>query len=403
MKSLALVTIMFCGLFAAIIPASAQTWTQTSAPNNYWYSVACSADGSKLEAVGGGKSPNPIYISTNAGVVWTTNSSPNQVWGAIASSANGSVLIACAAHYWNTNLIYVSTNSGSTWVSNTNVPSFGSLACSADGRKWIASAGIAGIYTSTNCGTTWISNEVPAGFWLSVASSADGTKLAAVNGVISPSYARQIYVSNDSGFNWRVTGAPGFAWSSISSSADGAKLIVTATHTYYTSGAIYTSADSGTNWMLTDAANNAWSFVASSADGNIAVAAAPYDSSAQVSVPLYCSTNAGIVWNPTRSLRKIWSVVASSADGNELVAISELGGIWMSQTTPSPQLNITASDTKLTFSWIVPSMNFVLQQSPDLISWSNVTNTPVLNLTNLNNELTLSASNSSGFFRLISQ
>jgi hypothetical protein len=32
-----------------------------------------------------------------------------------------------------------------------------------------------------------------------------------------------------------------------------------------------------------------------------------------------------------------------------------------------------------------------------------LTNTPALNLTNLNNELTLSPSNSSGFFRLISQ
>jgi hypothetical protein len=53
----------------------------------------------------------------------------------------------------------------------------------------------------------------------------------------------------------------------------------------------------------------------------------------------------------------------------------------------------------------VPSTNFVLQQNPDLtaIGWENLTNTPVLNLTNLQNEVILSPSNSSGFFRLISQ
>ncbi|HEY5298864.1 MAG TPA: hypothetical protein VIK59_13235 [Verrucomicrobiae bacterium] len=51
----------------------------------------------------------------------------------------------------------------------------------------------------------------------------------------------------------------------------------------------------------------------------------------------------------------------------------------------------------------MPSTNFVLQQSSDLISWSSVTATPALNLTNLNNELMLSPSNSNGFFRLISK
>ena len=39
-------------------------------------------------------------------------------------------------------------------------------------------------------------------------------------------------------------------------------------------------------------------------------------------------------------------------------------------------------------SWVVPSTKYVLQQSFDLISWTTVTNTPVLNLTNLQNEVT---------------
>jgi hypothetical protein len=41
-----------------------------------------------------------------------------------------------------------------------------------------------------------------------------------------------------------------------------------------------------------------------------------------------------------------------------------------------------------------------MQQSSDLSSWSDVTNAPVLNPANLQNEMVLSPSNSSGFYRL---
>jgi len=56
-------------------------------------------------------------------------------------------------------------------------------------------------------------------------------------------------------------------------------------------------------------------------------------------------------------------------------------------------------------SWLVPSTNFVLQQKPDLTTtgWEILTNAPALNLTNLQDEVTLSPTNNSGFFRLISQ
>ena len=388
-----------CGWFTAVNSTSAQTWTQTSAPTEDWISIASSADGVKLVAMAGGKSPSPIYTSKDSGFSWTTNSAPNAVWGAIASSADGNTLVASVAYYLRTNVIYVSTNAGTSWTSNTNVPSLEFLACSADGRKWIASAGDGGIYTSTNSGTTWISNNVPKGFWFSVASSADGTKLVAVETTNLATYTRQIYVSRDSGGTWILTSAPGLYWSSIASSADGTKLVATATVTAYTSGAIYTSLDSGTNWMLTSAPNNMWYSVASSADGNKLVAAAPFDHSALVRVPLYISTNAGNSWVLTSSPRRSWQVVASSADGNKLVAITALDGIWTSQT-PAPQMNLTPTNGKLTLSWVVPSTNFVLQQSSDLGSWMDVTNPPVLNLTNLQNEVILSPTGSSGFYRL---
>jgi hypothetical protein len=74
--------------------------------------------------------------------------------------------------------------------------------------------------------------------------------------------------------------------------------------------------------------------------------------------------------------------------------------IYTSQTTPAPQLNLAPSGSYLTVFWIVPSTNFVLQQSADLTSWTDAANPPILNLTNLQNEVTLSPSNRSGFYRL---
>jgi len=52
--------------------------------------------------------------------------------------------------------------------------------------------------------------------------------------------------------------------------------------------------------------------------------------------------------------------------------------------------------------WTVPSTNFVLQQSSNLnsTSWSVVTNLPVPNLTNLQNQVTLTSPVGTGFYRL---
>ena len=83
-----------------------------------------------------------------------------------------------------------------------------------------------------------------------------------------------------------------------------------------------------------------------------------------------------------------------------LAAAASGGPVYAYQTIPSPQLNLTPSSTNLTLGWIVPSTNFKLQQSSNLLAWADVTNPPVLNLTNLQNEVTLPLSGSSGFYRL---
>jgi hypothetical protein len=122
---------------------------------------------------------------------------------------------------------------------------------------------------------------------------------------------------------------------------------------------------------------------------------------------IYLSTDYGKTWVSTNTPpSNPWSYVGCSADGNEFVAGVGGGGqtyFWVLKNTPTPKLNLASSNTNLALSWLIPSTNFVVQQSPDLISWSSLTDAPAFNFTNLNYSLPLSPSNSTSFFRLISQ
>jgi hypothetical protein len=117
---------------------------------------------------------------------------------------------------------------------------------------------------------------------------------------------------------------------------------------------------------------------------------------------IWFTTNSGTTWI-SNNVTGFWHGIASSADGGRwVVADAGPGGIWISQTTPAPQLNLALSGGHLTASWIVPSTNFVLQQNLDLTTthWTDVTNLSALNLTNLQYQVGLLPSNSSGFYRL---
>ena len=397
-----------CGLFVIVGSAFAQTWTLTGAPtNNFWpgpQSIASSADGSKLAACYNDFEVYPahyvIYTSTDSGATWTSRITlTNWGWFSVASSADGNRLVAASWEFG----IYVSTNSGVDWI-QTSAPTnilWTSVASSADGSRLVAAAGTAlnyvgPIYVSTNSAATWTPTSAPIMSWVSVASSADGNKLVAA-ACIGP-----IYTSADGGITWTQTSAPNTNWVSVTSAADGNKLAAA----QYFSGAddsfIYTSADSGASWTVhyfsPDIAHG-WQGIASSADGNKLVAV--------TQGPIFTSTDSGTTWVSNNAPAQIYWCAASSADGSRLVAgsIGDLGnplggGIYASQTTPAPQLQLAPSVGNLTASWIVPSTNFVLQQSLDLSSWMDVTNSSVLNLTNLQEEVVLSPTNSSGFYRL---
>jgi len=112
--------------------------------------------------------------------------------------------------------------------------------------------------TGNPAGNAWVARETNRD-WMYLASSADGTKLAAVvaNGLI--------YVSADSGLTWTARESVR-NWAEITMSADGTKLAATVT-----GGQIFTSDDSGVTWAARES-SRLWRDITSSADGTLLAA-----------------------------------------------------------------------------------------------------------------------------------
>ncbi|MDE3066368.1 MAG: hypothetical protein KGJ60_02340 [Verrucomicrobiota bacterium] len=389
--------------------AAAQSWFQTSAPTNSWYSIASSSDGAKLAAVAYN---GDIYTSTNSGVDWAKQiNAPSLNWYSIASSSDGTHLVAAAGGL-SPGPIYTSTDSGATWTSNdAPLLVWASVASSADGTKLAAAAysdvnvNASLIYLSSDAGAHWTAATAPSNYWYSIASSADGTRLAAVV------FGGGIWTSADAGTNWTLSGAPSQSWETIASSSDGIKLVAA-----IYGGGIWTSMDAGTNWTESATAPNTvyWAGVASSANG-AKLAAVGLEDESYNAVPPYLSTDSDTNWTATliatnqyNSLTNQfnWYSVASSADGSKLAAVVNGGGIFTLQTStpppPTPTLNIAVSGTNVIFSWSAAATGFVLQQNASLSTgnWQDVTN-PVI-VTNGLFEVILPLSQAGNYFYRLS-
>lgn len=383
MKPVAFILLMSFGLLAPSL-VSAQTWTLTGAPTKNWTAVASSADGSKLVTVAGS---GGIYSSTNYGATWISNTAPNLNWLSVASSADGNRLVAVP---FNTTP-YTSTNLSTVWGDNNVLANdWHWVASSADGSRLIGAGNAGRLAISTNAGSSWIAlTNAPTALWGGVASSADGSKLVAM--IADTTSSGGFFTSTNFGTAWTTNKTMNKNWSSVASSADGNKLAAV-----WGGSSIFTSTDAGGSWSSNNISGQDFGSIASSADGSKLVAASTISVGA-----IYTSTNSGNTWSPTHlSQAGIWKAVASSADGNRLVAVANGGGIWTFQSTPNPQLKISLADTNAKLSWIVPSTNFVLQQSADLVLWNDVTNPPTFNPTNLQNEINLPPTDTSGFYRL---
>ena len=235
---------------------SGATWTMTyPGGNSTWVAIASSADGTKLVAA----SASHLFTSTNSGAEWSQRTDWYDNWASVASSTDGTRLAAGSLAYGGSGRIYTSSDSGGAWkLATTPKNDWSSIATSADGRKLVAAAGWfalstkGGIYTSTNWGDTWTETTAPSNIWSSLASSADGTKLAAA--AYRSDWASTppggIYVSTDSGVTWQP--APGDAfmgyssWTGVASSGDGTRLAALSE-----GGGLMISTNSGALWSGT--------------------------------------------------------------------------------------------------------------------------------------------------------
>ena len=388
-------TLLALALSVATTTTFAQTWTLTSAPITNWSCVASSADGSRLVAA---VNSGFIYTSTNSGVTWAQTSAPSELWGSIACSAWGTQFYAGIPYSrWS----YRTTNSGTTWEPTVG---FGiSVACSGDGNK-VATADGYSVNISSDSGATWTSlgpDNFPVSLNIArVSCSADGNTLAVIETWDSIPPSEIVTTPSSAWVGNEVFAVGDQLCTSIAMSANGSRIVASANnfpepHPANCGGMLFSSLNSGGAAATKCTTVTNWTSVASSADGARLVAVAGDGS-------IYISADGGVNWEPINAPNANWSGVASSADGSKLVAVANGGGIYTRQTTPRPALNITSSGNGLLVSWVIPSMNFQLQENSDLATtnWTDVVIAPVLNFTNLQNQVTFPLANANRFYRL---
>src|SRR5262249_19160609 len=160
------------------------------------------------------------------------------------------------------------------------------------------------IYTSTDSGVSWMAFAEPRA-WLRIASSSDGTKLAATED--SPG---RIWTSDDSGVTW-IARDSYRVWIGIAMSAEGSKMIA-ADNGPAENGLLYLSKDGGMTWVpQPQAGARNWQDVACDATCTTMMAA-DYGGS------IYVSDDSGATWTvQTQAGSHEWNAIAMSADGDK--------------------------------------------------------------------------------------
>jgi hypothetical protein len=373
--------------FIFAIPYSGP-WRLADLPAQSWDAIVSSIDGSRLLA----SSAGAVYSSADSGQTWVAmTNAPGNV---MAASTSGTTLVAAVSGGG----IYISSDAGASWRSTSATSNdWVSAACSADATRLIAATGSGSLLISTNAGATWVAGW-PFGWDWSVASSAEGTKFVAapLQGPTAEG-CDTIYLSTNSGVSWNLTSAPCENWASVAMSADGTELVAA------TASAIFISRDIGATWSNTSAPSQGWTSVRLSSDGAKLVAAG-FDA-------VYTSTDYGTTWAEASAPFAAWNSLTCSGDGSRIAGAGDgLVALLRSPAPaplppPLPGLSMSLSSTNARLSWLLPSSLFVLQENAELTSpnWVGVTNGPVLNFTNLHNEVTMPRLSGKSFYRLQQQ
>jgi hypothetical protein len=386
MKTKSLEIILSLAIILVVASGFAFTWEQVN-PNIHFGELGMSADGRIICAVPSGTHP---VISTDSGETWSALSgnppigSVNFVGGMAVSADGANIYATLRSNSVATNWVFVSRDRGTNWTQTSfpSTPQTGNLlvACSSNGTNVITAAVGGPIYYSTNGGSSCYTSSVPVAQWKSVASSASGLRLAAADN------SGGIYFSEDLGASWNKTSFPGQSWNSVCVSGDG-NWVGAASGTES-----LISSDFGVTWQTNSLSGLS---IACSANGSNWVI---------VNGNIFTSTNRGSSWQ-TNLASAVWNAGAMSADGDEIVVFGSGQGTWLGRETPQPQLTIQWQNSDVAVSWLLPSTNFVVQQSADLTSqsWTPVSSNPTLNYTNLQEGVTVPMNGSNAFFRLIAQ
>ena len=265
------------------------------------------------------------------------------LWKAITSSSDGTKLAAVAnpgGTFTNSGGIWTSCDSGQSWTLRSfgGIEEWTAITSSSDGTKLAAVVNRGGIWTSTDSGQSWTEwrgrQRFPERYWRGITSSSDGTKLAAVESGPAARRGKGIWTSWDSGQSWRPVGPVGRGfeeeWLAIASSSDGTKLAAAGNR------GIWTSTDSGLSWKersMGTGAPKIFHSITSSSDGN-KLAALP------LSGKIWTSSDSGLSWTSVGEPES-WKAITSSSNGKKLAAASNSGAafggnIWTS--TNSGQL-----------------------------------------------------------------
>lgn len=210
-------------------------------------------------------------------------------------------------------------------------------------------------------GTGFSPQGTPQNWWF-VASSASGTRLAAVANVAlrNPSTlppTGSVWTSADGGATWRdrgpeiqLGGGPANGnsnWASIASSADG-RVLAAADVT----GALMISTNGGAAWSRpASAGSRFWVSVTVSADGTrMAAAAEESGDSTANNAGIYVSSDSGATWRVTTAPAGLdWRSISSSAGGQHLVAVAHTGVTAQEATAAIDTAVYRSSDSGVTW------------------------------------------------------
>jgi hypothetical protein len=243
---------------------------------------------------------------------------------------------------------------GSTWYqSGASALNWTSMASSSDGTRMAAGiwqgSSDDGVWLSVNSGASWSLSESSKQI-AGVAISASGTTIIGV-----ATNSGFIYISTNAGSTWITSPtSPQQNWSSVALSASGNNQVAGVA-----GGLIYTNITGGT-WTApaNQPASGNWASIASSASGTTLVAA-------DNAVGLYTSVNGGSTWTEQFASKSNWVSVACSADGTKMAAAVNGGGIYTStnsgvnwvQQTGAPKTSWSAVACSSDGSKLVASVN----------------------------------------------